>query len=435
MLMVGCGASAALAGVFKAPITGVVFVFEVLLLDLTMTSILPLLISSCTSATLSYLLEGNDKMFRFIEVEGFAFSRLHYVLLLGIFCGVVSLYFIYSMNYAEGLFAKFSNPYKKLLFGGIVLSLLIYLFPPLYGEGYETIASLLEGEGGKMIENSPFQLFGEKEGVIIAFTLFVSLFKTFATATTNGAGGTGGTFAPTLFVGGVGGFLFAHIVNKMGISPYLPERNYAMFGMAGLMSGVMHAPLTGIFLIAELTGGYNFFLPLMIVSSVSYFTIALFEPHSIYSMRLAKSGELLTHDKDNSVLTLLDISTLIEKDFEPISPEMSLGDVVKVVARSRRNIFPVVNRGQELVGLVFLDGIREIMFRPEIYERYIVSNFMVAPQAILHIEEDMKSVMETFDRTKAWNLPVVHGSQYVGFVSKSKVFTAYRKTLLDISEE
>lgn len=435
MLLVGCGAAGAIAGIFKAPIAGLVFVLEVLMLDLTMTSLLPLLITSVTAATVSYIFTGDSAMFVFDSAEAFEFKRIPSVLLLGIFCGLVSLYFTRTMNFTEKQFRKLGSPLKKFLLGAVLLSLLIFLFPPLYGEGYDIINILLSGDPLKILDNSLFYDFRDSGYLFLAFVAAVMLVKVFASSATNGGGGTGGIFAPTLFIGCLAGFLYSHGFNQLDVFPRMPERNFALMGMAGLMSGVMHAPLTGIFLIAELTGGYSFFLPLMIVSTVSFFTIRLFEPHSIYSMRLAQKGELLTHHKDNKVLTLMEMDSLIETDFEKVREDMYLGDVVKVISRAKRNIFPVVDANDHLVGLVLLDDIRNIMFRPELYSRFKVNRFMISVPEKIYIGQSMDAVMKIFDHTGAWNLPVVDDGKYIGFVSKSKIFNSYRKVLVNLSEE
>ena len=348
MLLVGCGAAGAVAGIFKAPIAGLVFTLEVLMIDLTMGSLLPLLVSSVTAATVAYILHGTEAMFEFHMDEPFLMERIPAVLLLGILCGLVSLYFTRTMNRIEGVFRRYSNPYIKLAIGGAMLSILIFMFPSLYGEGYDVIHMLLNGTSAadwdKVMDNSIFYGYGN---LLLVYLSLVVLFKVFATSATNGGGGCGGTFAPSLFLGCITGFVFAHFCNGYELAPVIsdniPEKNFALMGMAGLMSGVMHAPLTGIFLIAELTGGYDLFLPLMMVSVSSYLTIMIFEPHSIYSMRLAQKGELLTHNKDKSVLTLMDIESVVETDFQQVHPEQDLGEMVQVISKAKRNMFPVVD--------------------------------------------------------------------------------------------
>ena len=433
MLLVGWGAGGAIAGIFKAPIAGLVFVIEVLMLDLTMTSVLPLLITSVTAATVSYIFTGTEAMFKFSQTEAFVIERIPYVILLGIFCGLISLYFTRVMNWIEGEYRRYGTTYwRKFMMGGIMLSLLIFIFPPLYGEGYDTIGLLLNGQFAGLMDNSMFYPLNDSYFGIVIFLGLILLTKVFASSATNGGGGCGGIFAPSLYLGCIAGFIFAHVCNYFPFTMYLSEKNFALLGMAGIMSGVMHAPLTGVFLIAELTGGYDLFLPLMIVSIGSYITILMFEPHSIYSMRLAQKGELLTHHKDKAVLTLLSADNVIERDFQVVSPEMTLGDMVKVIARSSRNTFPVVDDRGILLGIVLLDNIRNIMFRPELYNRFHVSKFMVSAPAKIVVNTPMDQIMQIFDDTKAWNLPVVDETgRYMGFMSKSKIFNSYREVLVD----
>ncbi|GAB6394491.1 MAG: chloride channel protein [Bacteroidales bacterium] len=431
MLLVGCGAAGAIAGIFKAPIAGLVFVIEVLMLDLTMTSVMPLLISSVTAATVSYIFTGAEAMFHFSQTEVFMIGRIPYVLLLGVLCGLLSLYVTRVMNKMEGALRKLTYGQKFILCGG-TLSILIFLFPPLYGEGYDTITALLDGQYANLMDKSLFYGMNQSYFGILVFLLLILLTKAFASCATNGGGGCGGVFAPSLYLGCILGFMFAHTSNYFDFTMFLPEKNFALLGMAGVLSGIMHAPLTGVFLIAELTGGYDLFLPLMIVSIGSYLTILMFEPHSIYTMRLAQKGELLTHHKDKAVLTLLNIDGVIEKDFQTVYPDMTLGDVVKVIAKSGRNVFPVIDRNGILLGVVLLDDIRNIMFRPELYDRFRVSKFMVSFPAKIIMNTPMDKVMRIFDDTKAWNLPVVdENGRYVGFMSKSKIFNSYREILVD----
>lgn len=438
MLLIGCGAAGAIAGIFKAPIAGLVFVIEVLMLDLTLTTVLPLLVSSVTAATFAYITTGTNAMFQFSYSHEFAMGRIPYVILLGIFCGLVSLYFTRAMNKTENFLRKLSH-WQKFFFCSFVLGGLIFLLPPLYGEGYDTINNLLSGfaNNDNVLQGSFFYQLKDFKWSILIFLGSVLILKVFASSATNGGGGTGGIFAPSLFLGCIAGFVFSFTSNNLGLSPYLPQENFALMGMAGVMAGVMHAPLTGTFLIAELTGGYNLFLPLMIVSMTSYVTIKLFEPHSIYAMRLAKRGELLTHRKDQAVLTLMSLENLIEKEFQTLSPSMTLGDVVKLISRSHRNVFPVIDEKERLKGVVLIDNIRNIMFRPELYERFKVNRFMVSPPAIIAINMTMEEIMKLFDQTKAWNLPVTDEKGiYLGFVSKSSILNTYREVLVEnFSEE
>jgi len=439
MLMIGCGAAGAIGGIFKAPIAGLVFTLEVLMMDLTMTSVAPLLISSVTATAISYLLTGTDPMFPLNNIEDFAVSRIPWYLILGAICGLVSLYFTRGMNKLEQWMKhRIGNMWVKLLIGGGTLSLLIFLFPPLYGEGYDVIRQLINGDSLSAMENSPLTngqwLTANSQWLIIAYFVAIILVKIVASVATNGAGGVGGIFAPSLFMGAIVGFVTARIMNLSGLA--VPESNFALVGMAGLMSGVMHAPLTGIFLIAELTGGYHLFMPLMIVSVISYITIMLFEPHSLYAMRLAQKGELLTHNKDRNVLTLLKMDSVLETDFITVFPEMTLGQLVQVISTSKRNIFPVVDNDGHLKGILLLDEVRNIMFQPRLYKRFTVGQLMTSPAAILRSDMSMEKVMETFEDTGAWNLPVVDQERkYLGFVSKSKIFNSYRHVLVHFSEE
>ncbi len=432
MLLVGCGAAGAIAGIFKAPIAGLLFTIEVLMLDLTMTSVLPLLIASVTAATVSYIFTGTEAMFKFTQVEAFAMERIPYVLVLGICCGLASLYFTRATIWFEGIFRKLKTFWKKFAFGAVTLSILIFLLPPLYGEGYDTIGSLLGQQYSQLLDGSLFYDMKSSYWGTLLFMLLIILLKVFATSATNGGGGCGGIFAPSLFLGSIVGFSYAHATNYFPMFTHLPVENFSLMGMAGMMAGVMHSPLTAVFLIAELTGGFDLFLPLMIVAISSYITILAFEPHSLYSMRLAKKGELLTHHKDKAVLTLLNLDTVIENDFIEVHPKMTLGDMVKVIAKSKRNVFPVTDNQGVMKGVVLLDDIRNIMFRPELYERFTVQRFMVSPPAKLNINLPMEKIMQIFDDTEAWNLPVVDDSgKYIGFVSKSKIFNAYRDILVE----
>ena len=438
MLLVGCGAAGAIAGIFKAPIAGLVFVVEVLLLDLTLSSVLPLLISSVTSATMAYLLTGQQAMFSFYQSDPFTAERIPYVILLGIACGFTSLYFSKVMFALESWLKRRSNFLKRYGISMLILSVAIFLFPPLFGEGYNTLSDLMAGQYSSVTDNSIFDSFGSNYWVIFAFLLCTMLVKVFASVATNSGGGCGGLFAPSLFVGGLCGFVFAYALNFFPfIEVYLPQKNFVLMGMAGVMAGVMHAPLTGTFLIAELTGGYNLLLPLMLVAICSYGTIRIFMPHSIYSLRLAQQGKLMTHSKDQAVLTVMSIDNVIETDFDKVYPDMTLGELVQVVGRAKRNLFPVVERETDkLLGVVSLDDIRNIMFRPELYDRYKVDRIMVSPPARIQSDMHMDHIMHLFDETKAWNLPVVTPEgQYLGYVSKSKIFNTYREVLNVLSPD
>lgn len=432
MLMVGCGAAGAISGIFQAPIAGVVFTLEVLMIDMTFNSIVPLLISSVTATSLSYFLLGKTVMFN-LSGEDFSLERIPMYILLGVMCGFVSLYYTRGMNRVEGVFRKLNSFWSKLLVGALMLSALIYLLPPLYGEGYESINHLLSLDPERLFENSLFFGFRNNEYVVLVYLALIVLFKLVATAATNGAGGVGGLFAPSLFVGCIVGYICALILQMCGFDA--PAQNFALAGMAGVMSGIMHAPLTGIFLIAELSGGYDLFMPLMIVSVISFITIYIFEPHSIYAMRLAHKGELVTHHKDRAVLCLMRMQNVIETDLQTISPEAKLGDLVKLISTSKRNIFPVVKSDGTFIGIVSLEEVRNIMFRPELYNRFTVKKLMIYPPEKVDVKDSMDTVMEKFEQTQAWNLPVLDGDKYVGYVSKSKIFSAYREVLVEFSDD
>ncbi len=436
MILVGCGAAAGTAGIFKAPIAGMLFTLEVLMLDLTTVTVMPLLIASISAASIAYIFTGYEFEFFFVQSEPFITERIPFFIGLGVICGFVSLYFTRIMFMMETFFKKHLGvQWKKSVVGGAILASLVFLFPPLYGEGYGAINSLLNGDPSSIVDGSIF--YGDRDDVafIILYIGFIILMKAFATSATNGAGGVGGTFAPSLYVGCMTGFFFAYLINNLGFGMDLSVKNFALMGMAGVMSGVMHAPLMGIFLTAEMTGGYELFLPLLIVSAISYGTIKIFEPYSIYTMRLARRGELLTHHKDKAVLTLLKMNSVVETDFLTVKPDMNLKQMVDTISRSNRNLFPVVDDEERLIGVVLLDDIRNIMFRPDLYRRMHVSRFMAMPPAKLQIGDSMDHVMKTFDDTGAWNLPVVDGEQYVGFVSKSKIFNSYRRVLRHYSED
>ena len=434
MLLVGCGASAAVAGIFKAPITGVLFTLEVLLLDLTMSTIIPLLISSITASVVTYFLSGSEFMFGFTINDPFTPSRTPFYIVLGVLCGFISLYFTRGMTKLEASFGTVQSPTHKMVIGGIMLSVLIFLLPPLYGEGYTTITALLDNDAVRVTENSAFYQFRDHFWMLFLFLGLLVMLKIFASAATNCAGGTGGIFAPSLFVGCITGYLMAMLVNYTQWVR-IPEKNFALAGMAGVMAGVMHAPLTGTFLIAELTGGYGLFVSLMITATVAYMTIIAFEPHSLYAQRLALKGELLTHHKDKTVLTLLKMDDVIERDLQKLRPDMYLEELVKVISRTNRNIYPVLNKKGQLIGIITLDEIRNVMFRPELYTKFQVSDLMTAPPAILSIHDSMESVMKKFEDTQAWDLPVVENNNYVGFVSKAKIFNEYRNIIVQLSEE
>lgn len=432
MMLVGCGAAAGIAGIFKAPIAGVLFTVEVLMLDLTAGSVMPLIMASVAGATVAYVFTGYNVEFFFTQSEMFYTSRIPYVVLLGVFCGLVSVYFTKMIEVMERMFGRISRPRYRFFLGSILLSVLIFVFPPLFGEGYESINYLLNGHVEQIFNNSLFYGMRSSVGATLLLVGALCFMKVFATSATNGGGGVGGTFAPSLYVGCMAGFLFAYAVNSLGIvDPTMPlsTKNFALVGMAGVMAGVMHAPLMAIFLTAEMTGGYSLFLPLLIVAAISYGTSRLFSNYSIYTKRLALQGELLTHQKDKTVLILLKMDSVIETDFIPVHPDMSLKQMVDVISKSKRNLFPVTDDDGQLLGIVLLDDIRNIMFRPDLYRRMHVKRFMSMPPAKVELGTPMDQVMKMFDNTGAWNLPVVEEGRYVGFVSKSKIFNSYRQVL------
>lgn len=438
MVLVGCGASAAIAGIFKAPIAGLVFTLEVLMIDLTMAALMPILISCVTAMCFTYLFLGGDSLFHFQLDGAWVIERVPATILLGVFCGLISLYFIRMMTACEGMFKKLNNHrYVKLLVGGVILSALIFLFPSLYGEGYSSINVLLNGRSeadwNGVMGNS---LFYGQDNLLILYIALVLLTKVFATSATNGAGGCGGTFAPSLFIGAFGGFLFARVWNVNQIGVFVPEKNFTLLGMAGVMAGVMHAPLTGIFLIAELTGGYQLFLPLMIVSICAYLTIIIFEPHSIYGMRLAREGNLLTHHTDHSVLTLMSLESVIDKDYHAVNKDMELGTLVHAFSRSKSILLPVLDDAGTLLGEIDFTKIRHVVFRTELYHHFTVAQLMAPPVATLGQNDSMEDVMHTFERTNAQQLPVTDtANRLVGYVSRVRMYTMYRKMVADFSAD
>jgi CIC family chloride channel protein len=433
-LLIGCGAAGAIAGIFKAPVAGIVFTLEILMLDLTISSIVPLLISSVTAATVAYFLMGDKVLLTFNITEAFNISNIPWYLVLGVISGMISLYFSKMTLFLEGSYEKIKNIYFRLIIGGIVLGILIYLFPPFYGEGYNTIMALLQGNAESVFSNSPFSQVSDNFLIMVLFMLGLILLKVIASSSTNGAGGVGGIFAPTLFIGGINGFLVANLLKKFANAD-IPDNRFVLVGMAGMIAGVMHAPLTAIFLIAEITGGYSLLIPLIITSTVAYITVRSFEKHSIYHVQLAKRGELITHDKDKAVLTFMNWKKEIETDLSIVKPTDTLGDLVIIISKSKRNIFPVVDEYNILEGVVSLDDVREIMFRNELYKTTFVKDLMTIPPSYIDKKENIETVMEAFRKTGAWNLPVLDDGYYVGFISKSRIFTKYRELLIEFSEE
>ena len=438
MTLVGCGAAGAIAGIFKAPIAGLVFTLEVLMIDMTMSALLPILVSCVTATCFTYIFSGDAALFTFHLDSVWSVQRIPACVLLGITCGLVSLYFIRMMGACEDVFARFKDkPYIRLAIGGTVLSLLIFLFPALYGEGYSSINLLLNGrteaDWNQILDNS---LFAGQGTMLIPFIALVLLTKVIATSATNGGGGCGGTFAPSLFIGCFAGFLFSRLWNINQIGVYVPEKNFALLGMAGVMSGVMHAPLTGVFLIAELTGGYTMFMPLMIVSVCAYLTIIIFEPHSIYGSRLARQGKLLTHHTDHAVLTLMNLDSVVERDYLSVTPDMELGQIVHKISRSHSTVLPVLDAAGMLLGEIDIMKIRNVVFRIELYHHFTASQLMTEPKARLSDATPMAEVMRAFDKTGANWLPVFDvENRLMGYVSRQRIYTMYRKMVADMSED
>ena len=438
MLLVGCGAAGAIAGIFKAPIAGLVFTLEVLMVDLTMASLLPILTASVTATCFTYLFVGTDSLFSFHLDDVWKVERVPACILLGLFCGLVSWYFIRMMTACENIFARMKDrPYAKLLLGGLMLSSLIFFFPSLYGEGYSALNILLNGkteaDWNMILNNSMFYGHGD---MLIFYIALVLLTKVFATSATNGGGGCGGTFAPSLFIGGFAGFLFSRLWNMNQIGVYIPEKNFALLGMGGVMAGVMHAPLTGIFLIAEITGGYQLLIPLIIVAVSSVITISLFEPHSIYAMRLAKEGKLITHHTDHSVLTLMNLNSVIERDYISVSPEMPLGKLVHVISQSQNNFIPVLDEAGTLLGEIDITEIRHVIFRTELYQKFQVSQVLTQGMETLGMNDPMEEAMRKFEETNADFLPVVDvKNRLVGYIPRTRIYSMYRNMVADMSAE
>jgi len=433
-LLLGCGVAGAISGIFKAPFGGILFTLEVLMLDLTMSSIVPLLISSVTAATVAFFFMGDNVLFSFQVKQGFMLSELPYYLILGVFCGLVGIYFTRATIGIEKLYKRIGNKWIRMVAGGSILGALIYFYPALYGEGYETVLVLLNAGSGVAPGN---EIFGNMAAGFWSFSLLMAgllLVKVVATASTNGAGGVGGIVAPVLFTGGVAGYYLSSLLNHLfGLA--LIESSFTLTAMAGVFSAVLHAPLTAIFLIAEITEGYALLIPLILTSTVAFITARTFQKYSIYNEQLAITGELITHDKDKAVMTLLDWSREVEKDLLTVRPDSNLGDLVKQISKSNRNLFPVVDEFNILEGVVLLDDVRDKMFRPELYDKITVRELMTIPPSYIDLSERGDAVLDAFERTGAWNLPVLDEGRYVGFISKSRIFSAYRELLRQFSEE
>jgi len=433
-LLVGCAAAAAMSAIFKSPIAAIVFAIEVIMLDLTFASLIPLLIASSSAALTSYLFLGRDVLLHFELHTAFQLRTIPYYIVLGIVTGLISVHFTRTYVSINSIFEKFKNPWVRIGVGGLLLGTIVIIFPPLYGGGYSTINALLNREFTSVFEHSIFESLMTNAWWILAFFGLLSLLKVVATSITFGAGGVGGIFAPTLFMGATMGFAFSKLATLLGLGS-ISSTNFTLVGMAGTIAGVLHAPLTAIFLIAEITGGYQLFFPLMITASISFMTIVYFEPHSVYTIQLAKRGELLTHHKDKTVLSRLNVEKLVESNFITLHPDQTLGDVVEAIKKSIRNIFPVLDEENHFLGLIPLDKIRNIMFDPEVYDNTYVHELMIHPSQVVSTSDTMDQVMEKFRNSGNWNLPVLDKGKYLGFVSRSNIFNEYRKTLIEFSED
>ena len=434
-LLIGAAAAGAMSSIFKAPIAAIVFAVEIFSLELTLASMIPLLLASITAILTSYFFLGDDVLLHFNIQDKFELNDVLFYISLGVFTALVSVYFSKVYFVIADVFKKIESSYKKLLIGGVSLGVLVFLIPPLFGEGYETINNVLRGNILEVVENNIFNSISDNTLLIILFLLGLIIFKIVATSLTFGAGGIGGIFAPTLFTGSLTGYVFALFVNYTNFFGHkLSLINFAMVGMAGLMAGVLLAPLTAIFLIAEITGGYELFIPLMIVSSISFIITKRYIPHNIYAAQLAKKGELITHDKDKNVLMFLDTDTLIEKDFIATRSKKTLGELLKEnVAKSSRNLYPVLDDKELFIGIVLLDDIRSVMFNQTMYDKIKVSDVMKSAPEVILSADNTEKVMQKFKESGAWNLPVVKGGKYVGFISKSKLLTAYRNKLIEVT--
>ncbi len=432
MLLIGCATAGAMSSMFKAPVAAIIFAVEIFSLDLAFASLIPLLLASVSAVVTSYFFLGKDVLLGVDLQEGFEIQDILFYVLLGIGTGFASVYFSRIYFKITHFFERFKNPFHRLVFGGIVIGLLLFLIPPLYGEGYGLINNLLEGNAVAALEDIPYDIDFSNVWMVIIFLLIVTLFKAIAMTTTFAAGGVGGIFIPTLVMGSALGNVFAKIINQFGFD--VSETNFTLIGMTGLMAGVLHAPLTAIFLIAEITGGYDLFVPLMLVAAISFALTKYFVSNSIYTVELAKKGELITHNKDKNVLMMMRLETLIETNFKVVHPEMKLGEMLKkAVANSTRNIFPVINNEQQFLGIVLLDDIRPVMFEQEMYNSLTVETLMKSAPAIINYNDTPEKVMRKFKQSDAWNLPVLKDSKYVGFISKSKLLTAYRNKLIEVT--
>jgi CIC family chloride channel protein len=435
-LLIGCAAAGAISSIFKSPVAAIIFAVEVFSLDLTFASLLPLLLASVSSVLTSYFFLGDDLLFNFNFSDKFEIKDTLFYVLLGVSTAIASIYFTKMYFAILKFFEKFKNPFQKLIIGGLAIGVMLYFIPPLYGEGFGFINNLLAGNHLQALGTTPFDAFKDNIWVVIALLIGITIFKAVAMTTTFAAGGVGGIFIPTMVMGSALGNVVAKIINNIGLGFQVSETNFTLIGMAGLIAGVIHAPLTAIFLIAEITGGYELFVPLMITVAISFIITKNTIEHNIYTRELAAKGELLTHDKDQSVLTLMNLDSVIEKNFKTLKPSMTLGEMLhEGVSKSTRNLFPVINKNREFLGIILLDDIREFMFDQKLYETSTVEDYMHnAPEIIDYDKDNMQEVMDKFQDSSAWNLPVIKNGKYYGFVSKSKLLTAYRRQLINYTK-
>lgn len=433
-LLVACGATGAVAGIFKAPIAGVLFALEVLMLDLTMASLLPLMISAVTATSVAWLLMGDTVLFSYSLTDIFTVSELPAFLILGVFTGLISIYFNQVLRLVEGRMDAIPSVWLRLLIGGVVLAFLIVLFPPLYGEGYNALHSLLKGNPGEILANSWWFNKIQDPWIFLGAILGIILVKAIATGVTTGAGGVGGVFAPSLFLGGLSGFFLARLLNTLGMIN-VSETHFTLVGMAGVMSGVMRSPLTAMFLIAEITGGYLLIIPLMLTVAISYITAHLVEPHSVYTRRLASRGELITHNKDRAALTRMNIRGLIEHDIQSVTPDQTLGELVQVVAKSTRNVFPVLDSSGTFMGLIIMERLRPVMFKTEQYQTTRCRNLMYTPEYLVEVSDSVEEIARKIQASGKYILVVLDQGKYLGCVSRARVFSKYREMMKEMSED
>ncbi len=433
-LLVACGATGAVAGIFKAPIAGVAFALEVLMIDLTMASLLPLMIAAVTATSVAWLLMGDEVLFTYNLTDVFTVTELPSFIILGLFTGIISIYFSVGLRKIEGWMQKIGSVWLRWLIGGLALSMLLVLFPPLFGEGYDTLRQLLMGNPNEILANSWWFIKSETPWIFLFAITLIILFKVVATAVTNGAGGVGGVFAPSLFLGGISGFFLARLLNTLGWME-VSEVHFTLVGMAGVMAGVMHAPLTAMFLIAEITGGYTLIIPLMITAAIAYITAHLVEPHSVYARRLAQLGELITHNKDKAAMTRMNMKSLIENDFMPVKEDQTLGELVQVVAQSNRNVFPVLADDNTFQGLIIMERLRPVMFKTELYQNTYCRDLMYMPEYLVDADDSVEEAVRKIQASGKFNLVVLDEGKYIGCVSRARVFSKYREMMKEMAED